>query len=151
MIASLFQFCQYSVFIKNKFHVLERNKSMSWVIKQLFHAFMGNSQNHRSRSTVDALLLTASGNSASGCPQYLGSNNFDCCPRGHEIGVYCYLMPVILFKTFEPAGHDKTNKITFVPAKTPVSMGIHRVWLEFQGFIKYIEDLAWVLMYYGIY
>ena len=65
---------------------------MSWVIKQLFHAFMGNSQNYCSRGTVDDLMHccptalgnTASGNSASGRPQHLGSDSFDCCLRRHE-------------------------------------------------------------------
>ena len=61
--------------------------------KQLFHAFVDNNQNHRFLCAVDdlctvALGLTASGNSASGCPQHLGADNFDCCPRRHELDVY---------------------------------------------------------------
>ena len=51
------------MFKKKKWRLcLERNENTSWVIKQLFHAFMGNSQNHRSLGAVDgsdALLLSA--------------------------------------------------------------------------------------------
>ena len=38
---------------------------------------------------LERIKNTASGNSASGHPQHLGSNSFDCCPRRHEIVVYC--------------------------------------------------------------
>ena len=73
---------------KNEVYVLEKNKNTSWVIKQLVHAFMGNNRNHRSRGAVDDLM--ASGNSASGRPQHLGSDIFDCCPRRHEVVVYLH-------------------------------------------------------------
>ena len=41
---------------KNEFYVLERNKNASWVINQKFHAFVDNSQNHRSLGAVDDLM-----------------------------------------------------------------------------------------------
>ena len=41
---------------KNEVYVLERNKNMSLVIEQLFHVFVGNSQNNRSLGAVDDLM-----------------------------------------------------------------------------------------------
>ena len=41
-------------------------KNTSWLIKQLFHAFVGNNQNHRSLGAVDDLM--------------------HCCPRPNGLG-----------------------------------------------------------------
>ena len=60
---------------------------------------MGNIQNQRSLCAVDNLMHCclrpdglAEGNSESDRPQHLGSDNFDCCPRRHEIVVYYQLV-----------------------------------------------------------
>ena len=68
---------------------------LSWVIKQLFHTFLCNSQNYHTLGAVDDPMHccpwpSASGNSASGHPQHLVGDSFDCCTERYEIVVYYY-------------------------------------------------------------
>ena len=67
---------------------------LSWVIKQLFHTFLCNSQNYHPRGAVDDPMHccprpSASGNTAAGHPQHLVGDSFDCCTERYEIVVYC--------------------------------------------------------------
>ena len=53
--------------------------------------------------------------------------------ESHGTGIYILHGHVnLMFEskpTYEPQ-HDKTNKVTVRPAKTQISLGIHRVWSE---------------------
>ena len=65
---------------------------MSWVIKQLHHTFLGDSQSYQPLGAVDHLMdyrsrTSASGDSSSGGPQHLGNDGFDCRPERYEIVV----------------------------------------------------------------
>ena len=68
---------------------------LSWVIKQLSHTFLCNSQNYHPLGVVDDPMHccprpSALGNSASGHPQHLVGDSFDCCIERYEIVVYFY-------------------------------------------------------------
>ena len=74
-------------------NISNNNYPLSWVIKQLFHTFLCNSQNYHPLGAVDDPMHccprpSALGNSASGHPQHLEGDSFDCCTERYEIVVY---------------------------------------------------------------
>ena len=57
---------------------------LSWVIKQLFHSFLCNSQNYHPLGAVNDPMHCSSGH-----PQHLKGESFDCCTERNEMVVYC--------------------------------------------------------------
>ena len=59
---------------------------------QVFHTFLGDSQNYKPRGVVDHLMNyrprpKAEGDSSSGGPQHRGADTFDCRLKRYEIDV----------------------------------------------------------------
>ena len=62
---------------------------MNWVIKHLYHTFLGDSQNYHPLGAVDHVTNyhprpSASGDSSSGGPQHLLADSFDYRPEGMQ-------------------------------------------------------------------
>ena len=72
-------------------HINYLATSMNWVIKHLYHTFLGDSQNYQPLGAVDHVMNYhpwPSSDSSSGGPQHLGADSFDCCPERYKMVLY---------------------------------------------------------------